>query len=240
MSSKRLRVMLVSLLAVFAVSAVASASASAAPEWYVCEEGTGAGTKFTEHKCTTVSGTGKWEWIKLVGTKKVKSKNKAGVSFVFEGEAGGVKVKITCKKVKDIGTITQGAPGKDTETAEFEECVVDKPGPGLCVVSGGGGGAGTIIATVLTKLVVEGTVGDEQEPEAGKPFVTLEFANKGTEVCPLKGQAFPVTGSAVGLFSGNVLKFTKATSKLKFGGHPATIEGEAELELENEWAVTGK
>ncbi|HEY5044597.1 MAG TPA: hypothetical protein VII53_01945 [Solirubrobacteraceae bacterium] len=233
-----------SLLAVFAVGAVASASASAAPEWNVCEEGTGAGTKFTEHKCTTVSGTGKWEWKTLVGTKKVKSKNKAGVSFVFKGEAGGVMVKMTCT-VKDTGTINQvaGSAGTDEETIEFENCVVEKPGPGLCVVTDPvtKTPGKVVVSGVETELLAGTPVKDvNKPPKHGTVFVTLEFLNKSPETCPLNGMSFPVTGTDTGLFSGNVLQYTAASSNLKFGGHPATLEGEAELELENGWAVTAK
>jgi hypothetical protein len=50
-----------------------TATASAAPHWLQCREGTGTGTKYKEHQCLTASAEGKWEWQEVTGTEKVKS-----------------------------------------------------------------------------------------------------------------------------------------------------------------------
>ncbi len=81
----RIRVILLSLLAVLAVGAVASASASAFNlEWQVCREKAGAGSeppvKYDNHHCNSQKkpvAERKWEWVKLEAaeTEKVISVN---------------------------------------------------------------------------------------------------------------------------------------------------------------------
>jgi len=63
----RFRVVLLTALALLAVSAVASSSSSASAFnrwWDVCGEGGGSGTKYPTHKCNlNEAGSGKWEWV---------------------------------------------------------------------------------------------------------------------------------------------------------------------------------
>jgi hypothetical protein len=241
MSSNRLRVLLVSLLAVFAVSAIASASASAFNlEWEVCEKGTGTGTKFGEHKCNThPGGAEEWEFKKLVGTKNVVSKGGA-----FTLEVAGKK--ITCTAVTDKGTITGGKPGTDlAEKIVFTGC---KAGPNGCKAKSAGGAAETIeVTNIKTKLEeVAGKLVDKFEQKTvgtTKEFVTLEFegatcAGEGFVTTKVKGN---VAAECKNLANGNVeLNFpTPAiaqTPKLEAFGLAATLTGTTEEELENGWA----
>lgn len=167
----RLRILGLALVAVFAMSAVAVSSASAAkngPHWWVCEkDATGL---FSNSECST-SGTG-WESKELTtGTRKI--------TFT----SGETKLKtasdlIVCKKDKGTGEIIGGWPGTDKATITFEECKVTKPFS--CEVKNAGGTFGTIITTVNTELVYTGTKtqAEKEEPPLGILFKTTSSANK--------------------------------------------------------------
>ena len=100
MSSNRIRVMLVSLLAVFAVSAVASASALAIPEFYTCQNaGAGAG-HFTTNTCVTEGAPNEFEWKGIPAALNVEGTS--GVSKL-EGSVAGLKLIIECPTDKTIG-----------------------------------------------------------------------------------------------------------------------------------------
>jgi hypothetical protein len=69
MSSNRLRILLVSMLAVFAISAIASASASA-KGWWVCKQvAAGTGT-FNSSLCNVEGGTREWEILAVPAGEK--------------------------------------------------------------------------------------------------------------------------------------------------------------------------
>jgi len=68
---KRFRIVGLCLAAVFAMSAVATSSASAAPVWQQC----GAGTEFTNSLCTT-SGSGPFGWVEVATKVAVTSEGR--------------------------------------------------------------------------------------------------------------------------------------------------------------------
>lgn len=237
---RTMRTLILCFFAVLAFGAVASASASAFNlEWEVCQEGTGAGTKFSEHKCNTHGGTEKWEFQKLVGTQNVTSK---GGSFTLEVAAK----KITCTAVTDKGTITGGKPGTDlAEKITFKGC---KAGPSGCKAKSAGGTSETIEVTgIKTQLEeVGGKLVDKFEQKTvgtKKEFVTLVFegstcAGEGFVETEVKGD---VAAECKNLANGNVeLNFpTPAiaqTTSLKAFGLTATLTGTVEEELANGWA----
>jgi hypothetical protein len=144
-------------------------------EWEVCEKG---GTEeWSEHKCNAGKGTGEWSWKVLAAgeTRKVVSE---GGEFKL---TSGTKV-ITCKKVKDEGTITGGKPGTDlASTITFTECTTSQAG---CNVKSAGGTLKTIVVTKIPTKLQQFLVGEEEilgdifEQKMGetvKEFVTLQF-----------------------------------------------------------------
>ena len=241
----RVRLIMLSMLAVFAISAVASASASASSdEWRVCEEGTGTGIKYTEHKCTVESGTGKWEWKILAAgeTRKVKS---AGGTFTLTA----LGKTITCAAVADKGTITGGKPGKDlAETITFTGCTTKQAG---CSVKTAGQVNGTIVVTnIPTKLeqrknakgeeVVVDNFEQKEEPVGSEKFqfVTLKFEGTCSEYPETKVKGTVAAEVVKGTGELNFPSPGLEKDTLEAFGVGATLTGKDTQELENEWAVT--
>jgi hypothetical protein len=266
MKSSQLKVLFVSLLAVFAVSAVASATASATAnlQWEVCEENKETPkeppTKYDEHKCNTQTkalSLRHWEWKVLEAGKSYETTSSGGKQ-ILKGEIGGAAIEIECESVEDTGTIEGGKPGKDKGTVHYHKCHII--GAATCGESAKSPGekAGNITLKVKTVLVEIGTgtnvVGDKFEPEVGTTFVEIELGknedpttHKYKEKCgvfPLAAQK--VTGVTVGKaepgVGGNLcekLHFTnpaQAGSTLKLEGITAIYEGEVNFKLVNEWA----
>jgi hypothetical protein len=230
MSSNRLRVSLLSLLAVFAVSALASASAYAVKSdeyvWKVNGATLGAGL-----------------------TEKAKT---AGGPFILEGKIATVAVEIECKKQGEVeeGNIKGGNPGTDEATVTFTECKILNQA--LCKVAV----ANTKVKTELVEIIkvlkedavppteeaVDGHVGELFRPE-GTKFTTITITG-----CALNG-TFEVTGTVAAKLPGEnteklkqVIEFRdsepiteventadgKTKVGLKFGGEPAELVGNSE------------
>jgi hypothetical protein len=247
---------LICLLAVFAVGAVASASASAAfkLEWQTCQEK--AGGKFENHGCVKEGTTKTFEWETLGAgvTKKVTSKIKSA-TFVL---TVGTKI-ITCKSATDKGAITGGSPGTDEATTiEFDECKTTET---TCLVKSAGSPAkaGIIIVTNIKTKLVKGTskapaevVADEFAGKgAEEEFVKLEFGEKenattkkletpcagGKYPSPttVKGKVYAIVGTSSLTFPTGGLKAPLNT--LEAFTAKAELVGEEEETLENGWAI---
>ena len=241
------------MLAVFAIGAVASASASAFNlEWEVCEKG---GTeKWSEHLCNAGKGTGEWSWRVLAAgeTRNVVSKIKSA-EFVLI--AAGIEVK--CKSANDTGTITGGKPGTDETTVMFATCTTSKP---TCKVKSATKPAGEILVSNIGTKLVEGLKKDgvtkviaDEFFKAGE-FVTLEFGEvekggKLEKACPgiplttkVTGKIFAIVTNLAG--GGIMLTFPPKAELLKTPvntlnvfGLAAELVGEEEVTLENGWAM---
>jgi hypothetical protein len=131
---KRMRIMGLALIAVFATTAIAAASASATPQGEFGRCVAKAGGKYANSGCTLEkAGAEKFEWLPGVVKNKFKSKLKEGVPTL---ETVG-KTKITCKTEESPGEFntnksvagvvakfteceTSGLPCKSTGAAEGE------------------------------------------------------------------------------------------------------------------------
>jgi hypothetical protein len=224
------RTLILCLFAVFAFSAVASATASASnDEWEVCEK---VGTEeFETHKCAKKGVGGKWSWKVLAAGEKRKVVSEGG-TFTLTGGA----VTITCNKVKDEGEITGGTAGTDlASTILFTECKTSKE---KCLVKSAKGtrkgapeGKGEIeVTNVPTELIQTETAGGV-EVEADlfkgskgteKEFVTLELGEVeevvgGVHTLKTKcGTSVPETTKVVG----NVAAETVGSGELNFPEPP--------------------
>jgi hypothetical protein len=242
MSSNRIRVLLVSLLAVFAVSAVASGSASAFKfEYQVCVEKAGAGTeppiKYDNDKCnskTKLLAERKWEWVSVTSKKKVTSK---GGEFKLVNTTAGKEA--VCTGVTNTGEI---GPGGESENVvlNYTGCT---NGPKTCEAFAptSNDGKGVIEVTNVDDKLVEraGKLADNFVSD-GTEFVNLEFEAAGTESCAnypptkVKGEVaaecnnlasagevelnFPnpeLTGNSLNAFGGAAKLFGSATVKLE-------------------------
>ena len=243
----RIRLIMLSLLAVFAISAVASASASAFnKQWEVCEKG---GTeKWSEHKCNAGKGTGEWSFLKLEAgnSYNIVSWIVPGTTYVL---TVGTRV-ITCTGAADAGTITGGTPGTDSISVLFYGCTTSQVG---CLVMTAHQGHGIILVPNIPTVLVEREpkgggakkLADEfKEKAATKEFVTLKFEPEAGKSCSefgsetkVKGQ---VAGEVINLANGNgEINFPSPELKgntLEAFGTTATLTGRSEVELENGWA----
>ncbi len=111
------------LVAMFAMSLVASATASAAgPVWEQCTKGAGSGTKWETNECDTISPTtNEWEWKEVNGTEKVETNGT--LTLTDTGTILGTS-SVTCTGT-DIGSI---GPGKydRIETIKVASCKAEK------------------------------------------------------------------------------------------------------------------
>lgn len=196
----RIRMIMLSLLAVFAVGAIASASASAAPllEWLVCEELPGAGVepplKFDNHECNTEAkplAERKWEF-KLLAAGELRKVVSLGGTFTLTGGP----VTITCTHLDDEADIHGGKPGTLTLLRIiFLACTTSKAG---CKVKSAGSPkkageievnniAGKLVETEpggggakLEAALFEGTRTEVEPGVFENVFVNLEFGEEET------------------------------------------------------------
>jgi len=195
----RIRIIMLSLLAVFAVGAVASASASAAaPEFFHCVAKAGGG--FAAGCKVTGAGSEKVAVVAGVGNLKFKSVSEP--SYLFANAPG--TFRITCASDTDTGEIT-GPKTVGNVVVVFKECKGYK-GSEECTVKSKSplGAAGEIITNALSGELSpvaaaeapDSEVGLDLKPTvAGKPFVLLvgsstscipETDVEGTVICELE------------------------------------------------------
>jgi hypothetical protein len=115
----RTKLILMGLLAVFAASAVVSASASAAPQFSVCKN-VGAGKGLYENSsCEKEGGEKEWAYRTLGGTETLELEGTSGVSLL-EGSVAKAQIVIICLKDTFKGVIEK--EGKTKGEIEFSEC----------------------------------------------------------------------------------------------------------------------
>jgi len=241
----------VSLLAVFAVSAVASASASAASEdvWEVCQEKAGAGTeppiKYDNHLCNTKEkalSLRKWEWKTIAAGEKFAVESTGGA---FKLEGGGNSSD--CTAVTNTGELEPG--GKSKTSLVFTGCTNDS---GKCeeFAPAANDGTGTIDVSGITDQLVErgGKLADEfKENATTHEFVTIELEVPGTEACAeapttkVKGQVAGESNNITVAGQGETeLVFPKPAlvgNSLEGFGVKASLFGTATVSLVNKWSV---
>jgi hypothetical protein len=231
---KRLKIVGMALVAVFAISAVvvapAFASSTTNPSWYV------AGTKLT-------------------GTENIEAK-----AVTTQELTSSAAKTISCKKVAlNTGAAhfieNMGSPlfgGEDKETLTYSECTYPESG---CHVKNKGGTNGTIVTDALTSLlaykteaeaekeeVKKGTTLTVFKPASGSTFVEIEFEGSG---CPIITSA-SVEGSVAVENDGEVGTEPGAEATTHEITAPSTLikkaycnEGGAPKEVKTEFKVFG-
>lgn len=215
---KRMKIMGLALVAVFALVAFAAASASATPAYYECAKE--AGGKF-EKGCGKEGGKGGYSLKIGVGSKAKASKTKGGSAelevVVPPGVSAefpeGATVKIQCASNK--GVSTNVAPNLvEKAVTTFSKCKV----------LGSGCQSGSKKETIVTNPLS----GELVDIEAGEGVGTVLHAETGESsasfVCTEVAET-NVKGSLIGLNLGNVGKFSK-TSTLDFVTGPGLGEVE--------------
>ncbi len=235
----RFRLVLLSMLAVFAFAAVASASASAhrfiGPSCFEPATGNPANLKWTTaQKClekTPAGGeaSGKWEWEEIASGTKVTGTS--GLS-ILESEIGKEKITIECEEDAFSGTLE--ASGKSKGTIEFKKnCKVAKPA--------GCGVEEPIVASFEDQLT--STPEDEFTGTLG---AGEEFAKLTLTTCALKGtyavkgkQLCKLDSTYATLQAEHELICEKTGSKLKLGTKTASFSSTAKIKLVGggNWAI---
>ena len=234
----RAKVLMLGMLAAFAVGAVASASASAAPlVWEVCLEEKITTTKYQDSKCSKEEAAGKFGWMPIEVTLNITA-----TGGKQELALPGPGIKITCEKVKSAGNIKTGGKDEVTEL-KYEECKINIAG---CeVVKSVGSKVKTTIEVpppLKTELrsIEKGTallVIDLFEGKEGK-FVVLEIGKKENAkgeaegACGVLPTKVEVSGMADGMPEGEALNFI-GEGTLKAAGFAAEYRGNTTQKLEN-------
>ena len=202
---------------------------------------------FSDANCLTVGGLAQYRLLTAFNVVLIK-----GGTYTLKGKLAGANATITCNKMKAKNPlIIGGEPGRSEAGAlEYTECVSTTPTK--CVVNSLGAPTGTINTEPLDAELVENTAKTEILnlflPKSGKKFVGVLYANKGTEVCALKGSEFPIEGTSLTLVSPQETESEEGTLKseptskeyinskgetktaeLKLGVEPAALIGSASV-----------
>lgn len=219
---QRIRVVGLALLAVLAISAVASASASAVtgPIWEV-------------------------NGAKLATGAEEALTGKAATSYELKGKAFGfIEVAITCKKAANNGAIIGGEPGTDATTIEYTECSSSLCTPTEPIVTKAK--SELVYYTASSKTFI----GDLFSPKTGTVFTEIKCGSITAKVTgSIMGELLneakePVlkTGTTAGKvgfvrFSGATNekyenhKGESKTAELILEGNPSTLKGTTEVAL---------
>jgi hypothetical protein len=239
MMSSRVKVLMLSLLAVFAVGAVASASASALLWWVCLAKANG---KYETNKCNSEGAKKEYEKQLLPLGVQLKITSKGGTQLL---KVAAIPLEISCKTVKDEGWIennTAASNGIDQATKiEYLECVVLHHS--TCKVKSPGLPVGKItLKNIPTKLVTNSGVMGDQFGETGATFVKLELgetengAGELETACGVLPLEATVTGKVVGkVEASGKLNFTEPAqtgSALEVNGFAAEYVGVVENEME--------
>ena len=233
----RAKLMLLGVFAVVAMSAVVSASASAAVQhWDVCEElASSISNGFTTlEKCVKSEGPtgGKWTKYKLPTGTVLKVDSKGTATFILKSTALGLTTKIECTTEVNNGTIENpagGGAGKDTNTIKFSGCTAPEPTGQGCKVTE------PIVAEALTELTeFNAKPADEFKPKNAN-FTTITLTGCSTAEL---NKEYPVKGTDTGISLNNTSEqeFTNESSNLTFGGEPAKLKGKSSLLMEGNGA----
>ena len=234
----KLKLTMLSLFAVFTMSVIGSAMASAAVQHiYVCEELTSSISNGFENltKCVKSEGAlgGKWTKYKMAAGVSLKATSKGTSTFMFKSTALGLTTKIDCTTEADTGTgenPTGGGAGKGSDRIEFSGCTVSEPAGNGCKVTE------PITAEARTELTeFNGRAAVEFKPK-GANYTEITFTGCSTSEL---NKTYPIKGSDIGIAvnSTSEREFTVASSDtLTFGGEPTTLKGKSQVLMEGSTA----
>jgi len=250
--SRRKSVLGIAVLFALALSAFASANASAVGTTaYTCVAAPNG--FFNGPHCLTTAGEGKYNHIAigntkttLAGTNENTASNEAGETTkatrasILNGTLSGVKTELKCTGLSGTGFMEnkETAGGEmfahATGTLSYTGCTVVAPEPEKCKVKGG-----TVTTTELTGSTEGLTEQANIKPATGTTFATITIEGCGTAGL---NNAFPVTGSLKGKITGATITSTgsevTAQNTLKFGGQKAGLDGALTLKGHKEGEAT--
>jgi hypothetical protein len=202
------RLLLLSLLTVFALSAVASAGASAEMYWIKEGKALKEGVKYES-----------------------ESHGAAGEVFVLKSSLAGVKVKIECDTEAGDGWVENPVGGGNATgvlTIELTDCSVPEPAEQDCKVD-----EPIVLETKIRPVLISLVVWAEFAEKGSGPLSTITFA--GCKIGALN-TSVPLTGTFDGLNANGdeegSFEFKAGTNEsLTFGGNAATFRGKIVLKF---------
>jgi len=198
---KRMRILGLAILAMFAFGAISAVAANAEepkPEWFECAKNKTEG-KF-EKGCTKEGGKGGYKLQKGVGTKGKAFKGKGGAAKLHTSIPGKGDIPVECEKFKDEGHAA--LPNLQVKVhAEFSKCKF----AGLPCQSGTKKGviatkelAGELGYVSKSPLKVGASLFAESEPGAG---LEAEFTCTGAAKIRVHGGVIGTQGGDINTFS---------------------------------------
>jgi len=229
----KIRSIILSLLAVFAVSAAVSASSASAVGWTVCKE-VATGGEFKNHLCKEKGTTAENKWkdveLKAGETFGLAEKTKVSASKIRFHKN---EIEMTCTEVTVQKGLIIGTNSNSAKSITFKKCTVNKPAG--CELEGGE------IKTSEIESVLNNTSTEvEFKPKGTTTFATFKL--KGA-ACGLLAGAYSVKGTTVGKIAKSAeclpehaLEIKEAPSKLTVAGEAVGLfEQNIGLSLENGW-----
>jgi hypothetical protein len=119
---KRMRILGLALVAVFALAAMTAAGASASkPVWKVCVKSAKNAGEFSDKNCSvSAGGTGKYNLVAGIGKGK-GFKGKGGKAVLHNVVPGKGDIKVECASFKDAGSVVAPS-GVAKVTSTFSKC----------------------------------------------------------------------------------------------------------------------
>jgi hypothetical protein len=119
---KRMRILGLALVAVFALAAMTAAGASASkPVWKACVKSAKNAGEFSDKNCSvSAGGTGKYNLVAGIGKGK-GFKGKGGEATLHNVVPGKGDIKVICKSFKDAGSVVAPS-GVAKVTSVFSKC----------------------------------------------------------------------------------------------------------------------
>lgn len=236
---RRIRIVGLCLVAVFAMSAVVATSASADnPEYGRCLKQKTGKTKYTTAKCTVVASGEKenFEWIPGPGPKAgFTAALKPTTIATLETKAG---TKVTCKKLAASGGLYTSTTNVTVAVTDFSEC---ESGGIKCNTKGAGTGVikvkeleGELGLIKKEAITTKSKIGNVLWPKGGTATSGSEFVEFecGTLTVKVKNSVIsPVTSNAMKLTA--TVKFTAAKGVQK----PTKFEGGPNMFLESKFSA---
>jgi hypothetical protein len=197
---KRIKIMGLCLVAVFALAAAAAASASAAPTYYECKKGAKGSGIYSDKKCSVNVGPGNGKYTLVPGRGKNKVfKGKGGAATLYTPAVGG---EVKCATSKDEGFVNASFTGQEKVKVTFGKCVSLGKN---CSSSGAKKGeikTNPLSGTLGYISATGPSVGVSLTGEGGKP--SAEFNCEGLEIV--------TTGSVIGPVTGDINTFSKEST----------------------------
>jgi len=160
---KRMSIVGLCLIAAFAMSAIAVASASAtAPEFGRCIKGE-AGTKYSDAGCTKALGTGKYGWTTTIVNNKVESVM-TSTKATLESE-GGTKISCTKQVTPPFEVSTPNTKEVRGVVGVYEGCASSA----VPCENAKGGGSGKITTATLEGAIGVEKLGENKEKTKKEP-----------------------------------------------------------------------